>query len=314
MKDEDFNQLLNNGSRLAKVFALNIPLLTNLSVLTARDINSWRIEGCDIIMDILRWIPTEDHVDLPWPLHGFDQGLRTNAFTPYLVHGNAEVKGIMSGKLIHRNDVRELSIPFAIWGGMKKTPNDYHGTRETYGSLRRFLFPNVFERSAQPMVLDYVAEDRDLQGRVRPFVSIAFTNFPELKRRLVKYAAENGMDLLNWRSIPVGTEALKYERGELLFRGNMWYVPLSLLVDIARITVIGKKPAMWKNGSCTVEKQEKYYRYLMDHAAMIVPQEAIRTEGEIGTIDCNHPIFQLLMNDAAEALHGKTIDRYGNRI
>lgn len=314
MKNEDFYQLLNDGSRLAKVFALNMPLLTNLSILAAHNIDSWRIEGCDIIMDIIRWIPVEDNMDLPWPLHGFDHGSRTCTYTPWLVHGSAEVKGILSGKLIHRNDVCELSIPFAVWGGVKKGLYDYQGTRETHGSLRRFLFPNVRERSAQPMVLDYIAEDKDLQGRVRPFVSIAFTNFPELKRRLVKYAAENGMDLLDWKSIPVGAEAWKYKRGELIFRSNMWLVPISLLIDIARITVIGKKPAMWKNGSCTIEKQELYYQYLLDHAAMIVPQEAIRDEGKIGTIDCNHPVFQLLMNDAAEALHGKTIGRYGNRI
>ena len=309
MIDEDFNQKIDDGERAARVFALNMNLLTGMDIIAARDVGSWKVEGCDYIINIL-----QQDKPRPGSLKGNTSRGKSAICYPILVHGSAEVKGICKGGLIHRNDVPCLSVPFAVWNGQKRTNYGYKATRTGHGSLKRFFNPNAETLSAEPIALSYIAEDVDCKMKKRPFAAITFTDFPELKRRLIKYAADNEMDLLDWKSIPVDKDAWKYQRGELVFTGNMWMVPLDRLVDIARIIIIGDPPRFFRNGTCTVEMQEQRYQGLKSQATLVLPQEAIRTEGSVQTLVNQHQLYQLMVNGVAHELKGKLVDAYGNKF
>ena len=307
MTSKDFNKKLDDGKRAAKVFALNMDLLTGMEIVAARDVSLWKVEGCDFILNVLENERIEENLHV--------ENVIATGGTPFrrrLIYGSAEVKGIGTGKLIQRNDVSSVSVPFALWDGM--TPDGCKATRKKLGSLERFFNPAASTLSAQPLALSYIAEDKKPKSQERPFMTMTFTDFPELKRRLIRYGAENEMNLLDFTTIPVGEEAWKYKRGELVFTGNMWMVPLELLIDIARIILIGDPPEFINNGSCTKKMQEQRYEYLRDHASLIIPQEQIVTEGDIPTFIPRHAIMQMLVNGLLDKLKGALLDANGNKL
>ena len=307
MKAPKFYELLAAGPREAKIFALNFMLFVDMVLLSIQDFQSAKVEGCDLIVNIARWMQINLDTDVAALFAEMGIRDRESILIPQIIHGGAEVKAILPGKLIQRNDLGHCpdgAIPFAIWDGNVDGPNGtIKYTREKHGSLRRFFEPEWMPLSTEPLILAYMPECYDRHGHPRPFASIVFTNFIELKQRLIAYAASNGLNLEDWDSIPVGDAADTFSCGNLIFSGNMWFVPLHLLVDTAKIIIIGEPPQFYRNGTCTVEMQMERYQFLCDHADAFIPYGALIQDGEITATTPAHLVHYLLMEEAQDKLH-----------
>ncbi len=327
MNTEDFREVLAVGERVARQFMLNFFILTNTRIFNVHDIQAWRIEGSDFVVEKLEWI--KEDVDAEFTNWFVESGIRLNneCLRPRLIHGGVEAKGTSPGKLIERNDLGscvEAVVPFALWDGNEQDDccrTKY--TRETHGSTRRFFQPdwtppswnNEKRFSSEPLILAHIFECLDNLGHPRPYASVVFEDFPALKKRLIQYAGANGLDLTDWNSIPTGEAAKNFQCGNLIIppHSNMWYVPLSVLADLARITLIGDPPMFYRNGSCTVEMQKMRYQSLCDHAAAFVPAEHFKLDGEIGAYLHNHAISNLF-EQSTIALKGKLQNALGKYI
>lgn len=303
MGGKDYKSLEEAGKRVAGVFARNVKVFLDMMILSLRDMQDEGIEGSDFDTVRVRWTRTNLDADMKALLTEIGHAPAYEGFVPELVRGGTEVKGMQPNQSLHRNDlpnIKCICLPFGEWTGKKMGKNGRNNyTRNKHGWLRRIFEPMwMKESSAEPMVLEFVLECWDNHGGKRPFASIAFTDFPELKRRLIAYGKENGHDLTDWDSIPTGKDAENYTCGDLLFIKNVWYVPLDLLANIARIVIIGDAPKFYKNGRCTVELQEERYQHLCDHAAERVSLEDLKREGKIELDGISHPVFTLLWLDA----------------
>lgn len=309
MKTEEFRRILDDGHRVARWFMLNFALLLDMILYNIHDIQEWRVEGADYIFDTLQWVKKDIDLGLESVCAEFGMSLSSECLKPIIVHGGIEIKGVAPGKLLERNDLgpcAEPVVPFALWDGnaQDKKSKATRYTRAAHGSLRRFFEPecispsnnNGKRLSAEPKILAYVLECCDENGHPRPYATIVFTDFVALKQRLIQYAGENGLDITDWDSIPVGEAAKNFKCGNLILppNTNLWYVPMSVLAGLAHIIIIGDSPNFFQNGSCTVEMQKRRYQSLCDHAAAFIPYEQFRLDGEIEDNLPDHAVFHLL--------------------
>lgn len=293
MGTRDFSALVKQGERGTAFFIQNFDLLSGLTALNLNDIQDWHIEGSDFTACVIRWIENHSAEIAAELAEDLKERCNGGCFIPEIVFGGGEVKTISAGKFIHRNDLgglREPALPFAIWNGKENG----QFARNKHGWLRRLFQPEAVPFSSEPLVLGFVAECLDNQCHQRQFASISFPDFLAFKRRLVNYAADNGLDLENWDTIPVGKDAENFECGSLIIKKNVWYVPLSILVDIARIVIIGDPPMFYRNGSCSAQLQADRYRYLCEHAAAHVSMDEIKEEADAGSM---HPLFDLMLSE-----------------
>ena len=251
---KNFNQCEAAGKRAAKEFSLNLNHLLNMTIVAIRDMQDEDVEGSDFDAVKVCWIRTELDAETRALLAEIGQPATRDGLRPALVRGGIETKGMQPNQSLHRDDLQDIRcicIQLGQWTGKKKGPKGYDVySRNKHGWLRRVFQPEWKPSSAEPMILEFVLECWDDHGGKRPYASIAFTDFPALKRRIVAYGKENGLDLTNWESIPVGKAAENFACGDLIYRDNVWFVPLDLLVDIAEIVIIGDAPRFYKNGKC----------------------------------------------------------------
>ena len=327
MTNELFHKIVDDGNRVANWFMLNFALLVNMIAFNIKDIQAWRVEGSDFVIDRFEgWVNEAPDSELESLCAEFGMILNGECLKPKIMHGGIEVKGTSPGKLIERNDLGpclEFTVPYGLWDG---NAIDQYGrtkyTRSTHGSLRRFFQPewtppstnNEPRFSSEPLVLGYVFECLDKNGYPRPYASVVFADFPEMKKRLIQYADENGLDLTDWDRIPVGEAARNFKRGNLIFapNSNLWYVPISIFEGLAQVTIIGEPPVFYSNGSCSAAMMKARYKSLCDHAASFVSSDQFRQSGEIEDNLPDHMAFHLMALTRAEK--GGLLDSRGHII
>lgn len=215
------------GKSAAKEFALNLRLFLDMEALSIRDIQDEGIEGCDYDTVKICWRRTRLDADTKALLSEIGQAASDECLVAELVHGGVEVKSMQPNQSLHRDDLQDLQsicLPFGIFAGTKMNQKGITvSSRNSHGWLRRLCEPRWKpSSSAEPMVLEYMLECWDNRGGKRPFASIAFTDLPELKHLLVMYGKENGLDITNWSSIPIGKDAADFICEDLIIKGNVW--------------------------------------------------------------------------------------------
>lgn len=271
----------NNGERF--FYERHNELLVNPVIL--EDMTDWNIEGSDWGAERLQMTPIEGAVeqfigfcDLPNILTG------CQAYHPETFHGGVEVKYVGHDQFLPRYGVyndRKGTLGFGVWNGTEDLSNGKTKyLRSEHGNLRRWMEPSVDNRGARPMILVFLLATIDIdrmtgKSKERFFASIAFENVDALLERLTEYAADFGLDLKNWDDqIPTGDAAQDFTVPGLLFQGNMWHVPMSVIGDLATVTMIGDDPKIYPTGQCSAVMQQSRLDNLKKLAAgRWIPQE-----------------------------------------
>lgn len=287
------------GKRAAKAFSLNIKSLLGADIVVIHDMQDDKVEGCDFDAVKVHWIRSNLDAETKALMAEIGQPIEGKCLKPKLVHGGIEVKCMQPNESLHRDDMPDIKcicLQLGEWNGTEKGKD----SRKEHGWVRRIFQPRWKPKSAKPIILEFILECWDGHGGIRPYASISFTDFDKFRSRIIEYGKANGLALTNWKSVPVGEKAKNFECGNLIFKGNVWYVPLNILVDIAQIVLIGAPPDFYKNGRCTKELQKERYQYLCEHAVAHVSDEEFRRDGEIMPSTPDHLIFDLLRLDAVK--------------
>ena len=196
--------------------------------------------------------------------------VKTSAFEQYIAfrHKKVDKQGI---------------LPFAIWNS-----NNNVGVKERQrtklGSLYRMFYPKDATKERFPIA--YVAVFMNMENV--PYACLTFENFEALKKRLIEVGRKEGLDLTEegFNNIPCwnrenelgspdkwARQKMK-ENPELLLMGNMWYVKMSDVIDLATVVLIGEPPRI-VNGfnDCTEELQKARWEYLVEKSEATIPLE-----------------------------------------
>ncbi len=317
MEDKKFNELKAAGENGAKIILMNSPLLLGEEVVWIRDIQDWYIEGSDHLAVFLRWEQDEKKECENEFADHMGSSLPGEWWKPKLVKGGVESKTVRTGKSLHRNDIGSSSCPalqFGLWDGNREDEKgNVRYTRQTHGPLRRMWQPEWKPLSSEPYYLGYLLECLGQNGKPRPYASVAL-QFRKLKPLLTLYAKENGLNLEDWDSIPVGEAAKDYKCGDLFFSGNLWLVPMDRIEEAARIVMIGEPPQFYKNRSCTPAIQQIRYQYLLDHAAAHVEYKDLQIDGDIKPRLPDFPVSDLLMLEAKNICEAEIKNRVADIV
>lgn len=199
-----------------------------------------------------------------------------------------EVKTCRFEQYIARNDYRADCgvISFAIWNSYNREPPEPPRTR--LGSLYRMFYPNNAKHERQPVAYASVL----LNQEEKPYACIAFENFPELKKRLIKIGREYELDLTKegferipcwdnlhgWKSPDEWANFIEqkneYEGRQLWLRKNMWYILMSEVINLATVTLIGDPPEIkGVYNRCSKELQTARWNYLNQRSYKTIPLE-----------------------------------------
>ena len=257
MPDYRFLRNVARGKEGEDFVNAHLAELTDTLALNNRLRSEEHVEGVDasaLLMTIDESHPTPlpDFVHLP----GIDNahGYKISE----LKGGGIEVKTVWN-YLFRTNDNEEPSgtLGFALWS---------EANRNNYGWLMKILNPESFNASdgpvtaVQPLILVFVlVEYEDV------FACVTFTDVPALCNRLCELAARYGFDLKS--GVPLGENAHGWSPESALIHGNMWYIPLSGLADIASVTLVGDKPRLRPDikavdNICKTSTQGQRYEYL----------------------------------------------------
>ena len=175
------------------------------------------------------------------------------------VSGGVEVKTTW-GFLFRTYDQENPAgtLPFSLWSSF---------SRENAGWLLKLMHPERFSDSGempgavQPHTLIFILAEYE-----NAFASIAFCDIPALIDRLRSLAHDENVDLDD--GIPFGTEAQDWLPANMIIAGNVWFVPLSRIEDLAKVTMIGEKPRIRpdiasKSRTCSARTQNLRYDHLL---------------------------------------------------
>lgn len=205
----------------------------------------------------------------------------------YLVNkimaGQVEVKTSRFEQYIaHNNPMTETGvISFPIWNN-DNTPKKKGSQRVKLGNLYRMFYPDEKNKGIQPLA--YVAVF--LNKKLIPYVCLVFEDFPRLREELIKIGAEYGLDLTKegFESIPCWEDLKGWnspdewaaqkmaENPGLKLMKDMWYIPMSKVIDLARVIMIGDPPEI--SGSynhCSEDLQKKRLEYLESKSCKRIP-------------------------------------------
>ncbi len=297
MINEKFLYLKGKGSAGELFFIEQHNELLQHPIVLLEDMTSWNIEGSDLGAERLQMKPIKGTEGL---FNGFDNlpsilsGCREYCIK--MQYGGAEIKTVGWDQFIPRTGIDNdptSTVGLGMWNGTKDLPNGKTlYLRSSHGNLHRWMEPSVENHGARPMVLDFLLETIDInrmtgKEKKRFFCSIAFEDVDALLERLKEYAAQFRLDLNKWdEQIPVGEEAQNFTIPGLFFQGNMWHVPMSVLGDLATVTMIGNDPSIYPTGHCSVEIQRSRLENLKRLAgARWIPQEKKSNNDELADQD-----------------------------
>ena len=285
VKDDKYFVLKKKGSVAEQFFLERHNELLRQRIVPLVDMTEWHKEGSDIGAERMILTPLQRANKRADWMHDLTDGQQFGFLMQY---GGAEVKYVGSAQFLPRfgiNNRHDGTLGFALWQGTEDLPNggtDYQ--RTAHGNMRRWMEPSVANNGARPMILICLLGAADInrrtgEARERFFASIAFEDVDGLLNRLIGYAAEHNLDLTDWdNQIPVGAAAQNFTVPGLFFQGNMWHVPVSVIGDLATVTMIGADPQIYPTGRCAAEIQYARLNYLKKLAAGRWTQQEKLTE------------------------------------
>ena len=309
MDDYKFNVLSRRGDAGVAFFRERQSELLDHPLILSRNLDDWHVEGADIIGVRQIWTPST-FVD--------ETGKEKLGLVPHAEFGGVEIKTLGADQFLPRFGVNDLpcgTIGYPLWS---KTMDMINGgtqyTRDCYGNLKRWMEPSVEDRSSRPLCMIHFLEtiemdDQTGQEKARYFAAIAFEDVPKLLARLTEYLKPFGLDLDDWDTIPVGQEARTLRIDGLFLQGNMVQVPLSVLSDLATVTMIGDEPEIYETGRCSAKVQHARLEYLKELAnGRWIPLQ--RTEAEDDVLS---QWYQWYLGQFSAGLNQLTLlDRKGN--
>ena len=168
------------------------------------------------------------------------------------------------------NEENHGRLSFAIWNAYKGEKK-----RSRIGSLRRMFWPEDSNHERFP--ISYITVFLKQDG-CTPYVCLAFERFRALKYRLIEIGYSVGLDLSKegFEQIPCwnnggnpdiwAKEKMK-SNPNLILKGQMWYVRMEDVIDLATVTMIGDLPEINKAvNNCSTRLQQKRLDFLIEHS------------------------------------------------
>ena len=275
MEKKKFCKLLNHGNEGVSFFVERHNELLKNPIIPILDMEDWNVEGSDLAAERLM-LRQENQEQIP-----------------YLQYGGVEVKTLGKEQFLPRFGIDNLTcgtLGFPLWGSTEDLPNGWTSyTRDTHGNLKRWIEPCVEKRGARPIVLAHLLKAGEIDDHLgimteRVFAAIVFEDVNSLLTRLYEYLLYYGLDILDWSTIPIKNRARELQIDGLFLQGNMVHVPLSILADLATITMIGDDPDMFATGRCSANIQHQRLDYLKICAGnRWIPQEKSDVGGQSDT-------------------------------
>ncbi len=274
MRNSNYQYLKNKGKAGEEYFLLRHNELLRHPIVPILKMADWHIEGSDIGAERLMLKPVNSEHDLQ-DLWIFDTGKENKGGLALgLQYGGVEVKASSYSTVLPRSGVDgQLTQGVEFWGGNDDSEDHIKYTRARHGNLERWMHPSVDNRGARPLILAQLLENPAGSKNGPYFASIVFEDVEALIDRLIGFASPFGLDLLDWDKIPVGEEAKNFRIPGLYFQGDMWHVPMSVVGDLATVTIIGDGPDICGPRDSIRMQNEKYEQLKALAAGRWIPQE-----------------------------------------